>query len=165
MERPDLFDPAVCFLCFGEAVFRPLVHDVGKLIQAWKLPERFAETIKTSAGDHMPLHKVEEQFYGFSHAEIGAYLLGIWGLPYPVVETVALHHAPNRVPHQGFDAIAAVYVANLLAHRIEPGPADPENDIAQFEGDLAALGLLDQVGAWQDMMKDIPALMTGAETT
>jgi HD-like signal output (HDOD) protein len=84
-----------------------MLHDVGKLIQAWKLPERFAETIKKSAEDRVPLYRVEEGAHGFSHAEIGAYLLGIWGLPYPVVETVALHHSPNRVPRQGFDAIAA----------------------------------------------------------
>ena len=36
-----------------------------------------------------------------------------------MVEAVALHHGPNRVPHQNFDAISAVYVANLLAHELE----------------------------------------------
>ncbi len=133
-----------------------MLHDVGKLIQAWKLPESFAETIRKSADERLPLYKVEERSHGFSHAEIGAYLLGIWGLPYPVVETVALHHSPNRVPHQGFDAIAAVHVANLLAHHIDPIPdqADPEKDLAQFEEDFAALGVLEMIPAWQDMGKD-----------
>jgi len=142
-----------------------MLHDVGKLIQAWKLPESFAETIRQSADEHLPLYKVEERARGFSHAEIGAYLLGIWGLPYPVVETVALHHAPTRVPHQGFDAIAAVYVANLLAHRVDPVPAkaDPESDLTQFEQDLAALGVLDSIPAWQQMASDVPALMAEAE--
>lgn len=75
------------------------------------------------------------------------------------METVALHHAPNRVPHQGFDAIAAVYIANLLAHRIEPatGLEDTESDLAQFEEDFAALGILDQVDGWQNLITDIPA--------
>jgi HD-like signal output (HDOD) protein len=142
-----------------------MLHDVGKLIQAWKLPGSFAESIAKSAEDRLPLHNVEEQAHGFSHAEIGAYLLGIWGLPYSVVETVALHHSPNRVPHQEFDAIAAVYVANLLAHRIDPTPdqADPESDLTQYEQDLADLGVLDLIPAWQDMAKDIPALMAEAE--
>ena len=36
-----------------------------------------------------------------------------------MVEAVALHHGPNRVPHQNFDAISAVYAANLLAHELE----------------------------------------------
>jgi len=147
------------------AVVSSMLHDVGKLILAWKLPRRFAAAIGQSAKSQQPLHKVEERIHGFSHAEIGAYLLGLWGLPYPVVETVALHHSPNRTPHQGFDAIAAVFVANLLAHRLEPVSEqfDPESDIAQFEEDLMALGLLDKLCVWQDMVKDVPALVAGAK--
>jgi HD-like signal output (HDOD) protein len=151
---------------FAEVAFvSSMLHDVGKLIQAWKLPASFAEATAESAENHEPLYTVEERARGFSHAEIGAYLLGIWGLPYPVVETVAMHHAPNRVPHQGFDAIAAVYVANLLAHGIEPTDdrEDPECNIAPFERDLAALGVLDQFGAWQKLMKDVPSQMDRAE--
>jgi len=69
------------------------------------------------------------------------------------------------MPHPSFDAVAAVYVANLLAHRIEPIPdqTDSENDLAQLEEDLAAFGVLDQIGAWQEAMKDIRALMSEAE--
>lgn len=150
---------------FAEIAFvSSMLHDVGKLIQAWKLPESFAENVSQSIKEHLPLYKVEERARGFSHSEVGAYLLGIWGLPYPVVETVALHHSPNRVLHSGFDAVAAVYVANLLAHRIEPNQAaDPETDPAHCEEDLAALGVLDQFGTWQNMMADIPSLMSEAD--
>jgi HD-like signal output (HDOD) protein len=151
---------------FAEITFvSSMLHDVGKLIQAWKLPESFAENMRRSAEENLPLYKLEERAHGFSHAEIGAYLLGIWGLPYPVVETVAFHHAPNRVPHQELDPITAVYVANLLAHRLEPafGKADPECDAAHCEQDLAALGVLDQMPAWEEMVKDVPALMAESE--
>ena len=42
------------------------------------------------------------------HAEVGAYLLGLWGLPVPVVEAVAHHHAPaTRVAPHRFDILAA----------------------------------------------------------
>ena len=77
-----------------------MLHDVGKLILAWKFPERFKKLLAEAAEEHCPLYKVEEREYGFSHAEIGAYLLGLWGLPYILVEAVALHHGPNRVPHR-----------------------------------------------------------------
>ena len=33
---------------------------------------------------------------GATHAEVGAYLLGLWGLPFQIVEAVANHHAPER---------------------------------------------------------------------
>jgi HD-like signal output (HDOD) protein len=44
-----------------------------------------------------------------THAEIGAYILGLWGLPYTVVEAVAYHHFPGRVPQNGFDILASVH--------------------------------------------------------
>jgi HD-like signal output (HDOD) protein len=59
---------------------------------------------------------VVAQSAGVHHEEIGAYLLGLWGLPYAVVEAVAHHHTPSRVPHPHFDIVAAVHVANILAH-------------------------------------------------
>ena len=101
------------------AVVAGMLHDVGKLILAWKLSEHFEKMLAEALEAHCPVYKVEEREDGFSHAEIGAYLLGLWGLPYTVVEAVALHHGPNRVPHQNFDAISAVYAANLLAHELE----------------------------------------------
>ena len=70
-----------------------------------------------------PVYQVEKRENGISHAEIGAYLLGLWGIPYSMVEAVALHHGPNRVPHQNFDAISAVDVANLLTHSWRSPPA------------------------------------------
>jgi HD-like signal output (HDOD) protein len=149
---------------FADVAFvSSMLHDVGKLIQAWKLPTNFAESLRASADEHLPLYKVEERAHGFSHAEMGAYLLGIWGLPYPVVETVALHHAPTRVPHQQFDAVAAVYVANLLAHRVDPADDQPESEGNQPERDLADLGVLENIPAWQEMVKDLPAQMAEVE--
>lgn len=149
---------------FADVAFvSSMLHDVGKLIQAWKLPANFAECLRASADEHLPLYKVEERAHGFSHAEMGAYLLGIWGLPYPVVETVALHHAPTRVPHQQFDAVAAVYVANLLAHRVDPTDDQPECEGEQAEQELADLGVLEYIPAWQEMVKGLPAQMIEAE--
>jgi len=34
-------------------------------------------------------------FYGFGHAEIGAHLLGRWGLPDDISEPVRQHHQTN----------------------------------------------------------------------
>jgi HD-like signal output (HDOD) protein len=55
---------------------------------------------------------------GVSHAEVGAYLLGIWGLPSPVVEAAAHHHRPERVPQDSLDAVGSVYISNILAHQV-----------------------------------------------
>ena len=146
------------------AVIAGMLHDVGKLILAWKLQDRFSSTLREAREDHRPLHTVEEREYGFSHAEIGAYLLGLWGLPYAVVEAVALHHAPNRVPHQNFDAVSAVFVANLLAHELEGPPvaAPLESEPDPFQKELAGLGVLENLPAWRAMAAEVPGLMAGA---
>jgi HD-like signal output (HDOD) protein len=127
---------------------------------AWKLPERFQRTLAAAEEEQCPLYQVEEWEYGFSHAEIGAYLLGLWGLPYAVVEAVPLHHAPNRVPHQNIDAVSAVYVADLLAHQLESISAEgaPAVNLENYQEDLVKLGVQEHIPEWLAMVKGIPAL-------
>ena len=49
-----------------------------------------------------------------SQAEVGDYLLSLWGLPYTIVEAVAHPHHPRRIPNIGFDMPLGVCVANIL---------------------------------------------------
>jgi HD-like signal output (HDOD) protein len=53
---------------------------------------------------------------GASHAEIGAYLLGLWGFPYQIVEAVAFHHSPNHVPQSQYDLLCILSTAHSLIH-------------------------------------------------
>src|SRR5579863_1012724 len=85
------------------AAMASLLHDVGKLVAASRLPERFGKAIALALEHGEPLYKAEQELYGVSHAEVGAYLLGLWGLPSFVTEAVAHHHQPGRVRHQGLD--------------------------------------------------------------
>lgn len=145
------------------AMVAGMLHDVGKLIMAWKLPERFSKLLAEVREEQCPLYKVEEREYGFSHAEIGAYLLGLWGLPYAVVEAIALHHAPNRVPHQNFDAASAVYVANLLAQELDSSSPLPwENGLQSNEEYLVSLGVEQDIPNWRAMAAEVPPLLAEA---
>jgi hypothetical protein len=60
------------------------------------------------------MHQAELSVIGASHAEIGAYLLGLWGLPYAVLEAVAFQHHPDQVQQKGFDILAALSTAHAL---------------------------------------------------
>jgi putative nucleotidyltransferase with HDIG domain len=93
-----------------------LLHDIGKLVIAEKSPEHLARAIAGMRQDNRPLFFVEEDLIGVSHAEVGAYLLSLWGLPGPLVEAVAYHHHPERAPQEKADMVAVVYLSNLLAH-------------------------------------------------
>jgi HD-like signal output (HDOD) protein len=56
----------------------------------------------------------EEKVFGANHADVGGYLIGLWGLPAPVVEAVALHHTPARATIQIFSPLTSVHAANVL---------------------------------------------------
>ncbi len=145
------------------AMVAGMLHDVGKLIVAWKLPERFKKLLAEVGEEQCPLYKVEEREYGLSHAEIGAYLLGLWGLPYAVVEAIALHHAPDRVPHQNFDAASAVYIANLLAQELDSSPPFPwENGLQSNQDYLVSLGVQEEIPVWRAMAAEVSPLLAEA---
>lgn len=134
------------------AVVASLLHDVGKLVLATRAPARLRAALQASQETQQPLYQAEAGLYGVSHAEIGAYLLGLWGLPTSVTEAVAHHHAPTRVPHQNFDAVAAVHVANTLAHQANPSslPFEPVNEAL-----LESLGVADRYPAWLEAAQQL----------
>lgn len=128
-----------------------LLHDVGKLVLAEATPKHFASAIAAARDQKRPLFEVEEEMAGVSHAEVGAYLLGLWGIPYVIIEAVAHHHHPERVPHDKLDLLASVYFANWLAHEQEAqnlGDASIPNP--PLNPDIVAkLGVEQKLPDWQ----------------
>jgi HD-like signal output (HDOD) protein len=139
----------------GVAVVAGLLHDVGKLVLATRAPAHFTRALEGAEAEGRPLYVVETELMGVSHAEVGAYLLGIWGLPSPVVEAVAHHHHPERVPQDSLDAVGIVYISNILAHQVADRASAGES-LAQMEIDpeyLERLGVSEQFPSWQEMAK------------
>jgi putative nucleotidyltransferase with HDIG domain len=91
-----------------------LLHDIGYWVLAQECPQDLTRAVDLAAAEGIALHVAERQVIGASHAEIGAYLLGIWGLPYPVVEAVAYHHQPERVTQTEFDVLGALVIGHSL---------------------------------------------------
>lgn len=73
------------------------------------------------------------------HAEAGAYLLGLWGLPMPIIEAVAFHLQPHRSTTRSFWVTGAVHVALAL---INGDPVDEEY--------LQRAGVLNKLPQWRD---------------
>jgi putative nucleotidyltransferase with HDIG domain len=136
------------------AIVAALLHDIGKLVIAYKMPDRFARLVARANAEQKPLYRIEEELWGITHAEVGAYLLGLWGLPIRVTEAIAYHHSPSAVPHQRFDALAAVYVANLLAHETEGSATNLEWDL----GFLESFGVAGQLPDWRTMVSEMALL-------
>lgn len=123
-----------------DAMLAGLLHDIGYWVLAQECPEDLGKAVTLSISARIPLYAAEIQIMGASHAEIGAYLLGIWGLPHSVVEAVAHHHQPERVSHSEFDVLAAVVSAHTLVPSDDATvfgrdvPPDPKVDATYLAG-------------------------------
>jgi HD-like signal output (HDOD) protein len=133
----------------GETLQAGMLHDLGQLVLASHLPEAFDEALAASAARGMPLFVAERETLGATHAQVGAYLLGLWGLPDSTVEAVAFHHQPDGVAVEAFSPLAAVHIANVLVGRAtgepEAGSGRPN------ESFLAASGLGDRLPRWEEV--------------
>ncbi|HLH65142.1 MAG TPA: response regulator [Solirubrobacteraceae bacterium] len=121
----------------GDAFTAGLLHDVGLLVLAADAPGALAEILAGAARERRPLQLVERGLGVVSHAQIGAHLLALWGLPPAVSDAVAEHHQPPSL--RGPRSVsAAVHLAEVLVEEaevaIEPGPVPP----SELDPELAA---------------------------
>ncbi len=101
----------------AEAAFAAgLLHDAGKLVLASRLPGPFGEAVALAGRGRRQLAECEREILGADHAQVGAYLLGLWGLPRPIVEAVAFHHDEERLASGRLDLPVVIAAANQLAH-------------------------------------------------
>jgi HD-like signal output (HDOD) protein len=125
-----------------------LLHDAGKLVLAANLSQKYSEALRIAGARAIPLWQAERETFGSTHAEVGAYLLGLWGLPDPIVEAVALHHTPRQCLGVGFGALTAVHVADALDHESRLPEAEP--GAGQLDTEYVAdLGLAPRLETWR----------------
>lgn len=133
-----------------EALTAALVKDAGKIVLCQACPERFAEVVLEAQRSRRAFHLVEQQALGITHAEIGAYLLGVWGLPYPIVEAVALHRRPGQVTDGMREVLAAVHVAAVLVEERDLGMQLASQEGGLDPAFLDGAGFGGQVAAWRE---------------
>lgn len=93
-----------------------MLHDLGKLVLATTMPEDYREVLARVQGGGLRLHVAEREAFGVSHAEVGAYLLSLWGFKDSITEAVCWHHEPQRIISAGFSPLLVVAVANHFDH-------------------------------------------------
>lgn len=130
-----------------DAMLAGMLHDVGKLALATCEKIRYDEVLQLAHQNNVTLWHAERAVLGLTHAEVGGYLLNLWGLPQTVVEAVALHHEPSAFGGSRFSALTAVHVANGIVHDRSPkwlqGTAGRIDD--QY---LASLDLQLEIAKW-----------------
>jgi len=94
-----------------------LLHDVGKLVLLAQMPKEYAVLLRSLAETAAPLAPAERERFGCTHAELGAYLMSIWGLPHPLIHAVVFHDHPVDCMESRFSSLTAVHGADALASR------------------------------------------------
>jgi len=132
----------------GDAYTAGLLHDTGELVFASSYAADYEHVHDYAVVNAIPLYEAEKAVLGCTHGEIGAYLLGIWGLPHSIVESVAYHHRPEDSIGSAFSPLTAVHVADVLAFSRQKEPSDyPAPQISAPY--LEKLGLADRVPHWE----------------
>ena len=131
-----------------------LLHDVGKLIFADKLPHLYAKAFDFAAAHRVPLWEAEERLFGATHAEIGAYLMGLWGVPDPIVEALAYHHCPTACRSTAFSPLTALHVADVLDNETDRRPRRWPTAKVDYPY-LESLGLQDRLTRWMELARGL----------
>lgn len=140
----------------GDAYTAGVLHDAGELVFASACPEDYAHLCDCAVVNDVPMVDAERRQLGCTHAEIGAYLFGIWGLRHPIIEAVAYHHRPMDCGASEFLPLTAVHVADVLAFREqEGGYAYPLPQISAPY--LERLGLDARVPEWEKVCSSADA--------
>ena len=101
--------------CSDEAVLAAFLHDIGYWLLVQERPAQLDQAAALAVSTDIPMQEAERCILGTSHAEIGAYLLGLWGMPNTLVEAIAHHHTPELVGVARFNTLSALAVALALA--------------------------------------------------
>ncbi|MCD6117227.1 HDOD domain-containing protein [bacterium] len=91
-----------------------MMHDIGRLLLVTNFPEEYKKIIQPAEKNFDLICSIEQKELGVTHSGVGAYLLGIWGFPYPVIEAVAFHHTPLQSKDSSLSPLSFVYITDLL---------------------------------------------------
>lgn len=106
-----------------EAFAGALLHDVGSVVLALGFPEAYRAVLAESHATSRDITELELAAFGVTHAEVGASLLNLWGIPGAILDIVRHHHDPGSAPERTQSIAAAVYCAEAWTDR-EPREVD-----------------------------------------
>jgi putative nucleotidyltransferase with HDIG domain len=122
-----------------------LLHDIGKVVLLAEMPREYHQIFEMNPGSK----DAEVQQLGCTHAEVGAYLMSIWGLPLSLVHAVAFHHRPCETAETHFSSLTAVHAADAIVSATDVSPLnhDAELDLSYLE----RLGLTARESVWRGL--------------
>jgi HD-like signal output (HDOD) protein len=130
-----------------------LLHDTGCLVLVGNMASQYGEALHLKHQKNITLEAAETEVFQATHGEIGAYLLGLWGLPHPIIEAVAFHHDPQSCFNNDFSPLLAVHLADAfeLEQHLPQDGSIPSPLQLEF---VQACGVADSVPRWRQLCLD-----------
>jgi len=138
-----------------QAFLGALLHNMGLLIIMSKLPDKFNTLLEALNQTDTDIIILEKQIFGFTRAEVAAYLLGLWKIPPRVIESILLQFNPNETEYEGVNALTAVHVASAL---LKPSGIQDSSRLFECSLDikyLERIGKLEQIAYWQELAQTV----------
>jgi len=136
----------------AEALFTAgLLHQIGRLILVQKIPDQSIQVQQLMENSDADLYQAEQQLLGFSHCEVGAAFIRLWGLPEILAQIAANYIEPDRA-EEFQQETRLVNLANRLSFLLSP-IADEELDFA-----------LDDIAGWELTGLDKQQIMQCCQT-
>ena len=97
--------------------------------------------------------EAEREVFGNTHAEIGACLMGTWGIHTPIVEALAFHHNPSKCRGNSFAPLTAVHFADIMTS--VPKSDNKEDGVSKVDIEyIKRIGMDNRLQDWCDICKD-----------
>lgn len=133
-----------------------LLHDAGKLILASAMEDKYRHVLDAVRHNGQKLIAAEIEILGCNHAEVAAYLLGLWGLPEAVIDGVAWHHSPSGSIQTGFSTALAAHVATICHE--QQSPFWMQDDVPLDVEYLNKNGLAGREQIWRKLADELASL-------
>jgi HD-like signal output (HDOD) protein len=128
-----------------DAFMGGLLHELGRLVLACHYPEQYEAAILQAKHKGISIKDAEFEVFGTTHAQVGAYLLWLWGLPEGVTDIVARYERLGSEPLLA--PLLAVHVANALL-----GESPEQNMDMEC---LVGMGVVAHLPAWKQLSEAI----------
>ncbi len=128
-----------------------ILHDVGRLVVATNFREEYELIERATRDAGQSDQEIEMQVLGATRADIGAHLLGIWGMSETLAEVVQCQVQPATSVEESFGPVTAVHVAISLLHEL----ANPEQPGRMDLEWIERLGVSDRLTEWRDFASSV----------
>ncbi len=134
-----------------EAFTVGILHDIGQIVLMLGMNARYEQVLHITHTTDRALQTVEQEFLSTTHAKVGAYLLGMWGLPFSIVETVAFHHDLQSITEGSRELLGIIHVAETFAKCMNHVPPVKIADAPLNKQFLSDAGLLERLPKWREI--------------